>query len=38
MTTALVMLTGIAIVVGIITAMDLWTQRQDRRRNEQKGR
>jgi hypothetical protein len=37
MTTALVMLTGIALFVGIITAMDLWTQRQHRRRNEQKG-
>ena len=30
MMTAIVMLTGIAIFVGIITAMDLWTQRQDR--------
>jgi uncharacterized iron-regulated membrane protein len=37
MTTAIVMLSGIAILVGIITAMDLWTQRQHRRRNEQKG-
>jgi hypothetical protein len=36
MTTGIVMLTGIAIFVGIITAMDLWTQRQNRLRNEQK--
>jgi hypothetical protein len=32
---AFVMLGGIALVVGIITAMDLWTRRQDRRRREQ---
>ena len=31
MMTRVVMLTGIAIVVGIVTAMDLWTPRQDRR-------
>jgi hypothetical protein len=31
MTTAIVRLSGIALFVGIITAMDLWTQRQDRR-------
>ena len=36
MTTAIVMLSGIALIVGIITAMDLWTQRQDRLRDEQK--
>jgi hypothetical protein len=32
MTGALVMLAGIALVVGIITDWDLWTRRQDRRR------
>jgi hypothetical protein len=31
MMTAMVMMSGIAAIVGIITAMDLWTQRQDKR-------
>jgi hypothetical protein len=31
MMTAMVMMWGIAAIVGIVTAMDLWTQRQDRR-------
>ena len=35
MTTAIVMLTGIAVFVGIITAWDLW---QGRRRSTHKGK
>jgi uncharacterized iron-regulated membrane protein len=34
MTGIVILLGGIALVVGIITAWDLWTGRQDRRRTE----
>lgn len=32
MTGVFILLGGIAVIVGIVTALDLWTRRQDRRR------